>query len=140
MAGETIATSRDEATVVVYVPPESGWSRAWHWLSAHPSLLPVALSVVMAVVFALTVPNFADVRNLLKPFPERNMFDVVFCRNVAIYFKPEQRADMFNRITGTMAPGGWLFVGSAERLSDLGSQFTPETHCNCTVYRPKPLS
>ncbi|WP_425400554.1 CheR family methyltransferase [Aeoliella sp.] len=78
-----------------------------------------------------------DVRNLLQPFPEMNLFDIVFCRNVAIYFKPEQRADMFHRIVDTMTPGGWLFVGSAERLSDLGAEFTPETHCNCTVYRPK---
>ena len=81
-----------------------------------------------------------DVRNLLKPFPEKNLFDIVFCRNVAIYFKPDQRADMFHRIVDTMTPGGWLFVGSAERLSDLGPQFTPQTHCNCTCYRPKPIA
>lgn len=78
-----------------------------------------------------------EVRNLLRPFPEKDQFDIVFCRNVAIYFKPDQRADMFHRIVETMTPGGWLFVGSAERLSDLGSAFAPQTHCNCTVYRPK---
>ncbi len=77
------------------------------------------------------------VRNLLKPFPETNQFDIVFCRNVAIYFKPNQRADMFHRMVDTMTPGGWLFVGSAERLSDLGPAFTPQSHCDCTVYRPK---
>ena len=79
-----------------------------------------------------------SVRNLLKPFPEMNLFDIVFCRNVAIYFKPEERDDMFRRIVDTMTPGGWLFVGSAERLSDLGPEFKPEVHCNCTCYRPKP--
>ncbi|MCP4381934.1 MAG: ABC transporter permease [Hyphomicrobiales bacterium] len=51
-----------------YVPPESGLARAWHWLSAHPSLLPVILSIVMAIVFALTVPKFADMRNVLNIF------------------------------------------------------------------------
>lgn len=78
-----------------------------------------------------------DVRNLLKPFPERNLFDVVFCRNVAIYFKANERADMFRRIVDTITPGGWLFVGSAERLSDLGPEFMPQVHCGCTAYRPK---
>lgn len=78
-----------------------------------------------------------SVRNLLQPFPEKSLFDIVFCRNVAIYFKPEQRDDMFRRLVDTMTPGGWLFVGAAERLSDLGPEFTPQTHCNCTVYRPK---
>ncbi|QDU58011.1 CheR family methyltransferase [Aeoliella mucimassa] len=80
-----------------------------------------------------------EVRNLLKPYPERGLFDIVFCRNVAIYFKPDQRASVFNRMVETITPGGWLFVGSAERLSDLGPQFTPQTHCNCTCYRPKPI-
>ncbi|WP_442481950.1 CheR family methyltransferase [Aeoliella sp. SH292] len=78
-----------------------------------------------------------EVRNLLKPFPERDQFDVVFCRNVAIYFKAKERADMFRRMVDTMTQGSWLFVGSAERLSDLGPEFTPQTHCGCTVYRPK---
>lgn len=51
-----------------FVPRESGLARTWHWLSAHPALLPVVLSVIMAAVFALTVPNFADVRNVLNIF------------------------------------------------------------------------
>lgn len=45
---------------------EGGGRRFWHWLGAHPALLPVALSVVMAIVFALTVPNFADLRNIMN--------------------------------------------------------------------------
>ena len=42
--------------------------RLWHWLSANPALLPVALSVVMAIIFALTVPKFADLRNIMNIF------------------------------------------------------------------------
>lgn len=78
-----------------------------------------------------------EVRNLLKPFSERDHFDVVFCRNVAIYFQAKQRADMFRRIAETLTPGGWLLVGSAERLSDLGPEFLPQTHCGSTTYRPR---
>ena len=51
-----------------YVPRESGGLRLWHWLSANPALLPVVLSIVMAIVFALTVPNFADLRNIVNIF------------------------------------------------------------------------
>ena len=44
--------------------------RSWRWASARPALLPVVLSVTMAAVFALTVPHFADLRNLLNIFEQ----------------------------------------------------------------------
>ena len=78
-----------------------------------------------------------ETRNLLHPFLEKDYFDFVMCRNVAIYFKKSERDDVFRRIVGTIATGGSLFVGSSESLFDLGPEFSPETHCNCTVYRPK---
>ena len=78
-----------------------------------------------------------EVRNLLAPLEEKNCFDIVLCRNVAIYFKKEERTDLFHRIVDTMTTGGILFVGSSENLSDIGPQFVPESHCNCTLYRPK---
>ena len=79
-----------------------------------------------------------ETRNLLSPFPEADCFDIVFCRNVAIYFRKEQSDDLFHRIVTTMTPGGFLFVGSAESLAHLGEAFTPQVHCNCALYRPKP--
>ena len=51
-----------------YVARESPGLRLWHWLSAHPALLPVALSILMAAVFALAVPKFADPRNIMNIF------------------------------------------------------------------------
>jgi len=42
--------------------------KLWHWISANPALLPVALSVAMAIIFALTVPKFADLRNIMNIF------------------------------------------------------------------------
>ena len=51
-----------------YLPPEGTLNRLWRWIGAHPALLPVILSVVMAILFALTVPNFADTRNILNIF------------------------------------------------------------------------
>ena len=78
-----------------------------------------------------------ETRNLLHPFPEKDCFDFVMCRNVAIYFKKLERDDVFRRIVDTLAMEGTLFVGSSESLFDLGPEFAPETHCNCTIYQPK---
>lgn len=76
-------------------------------------------------------------RNLLEPLPERDYFHVVFCRNVAIYFQRDARQSLFQRLADTMAPTGFLFVGSSENLSDLGPQFSPEFHCRSVFYRPR---
>lgn len=77
-----------------------------------------------------------DVRNLHQPFTGLGPFDIVFCRNVAIYFTPEDRRSLFERMAATLAPTGWLFVGSSESLSDLGARFAPQEHCRATCYQP----
>jgi chemotaxis protein methyltransferase CheR len=75
-------------------------------------------------------------RNLLEPFAMLGRFDIVMCRNVAIYFTPTARQDLFHRIAAQMVPDGYLFVGSQESLSDLGPRFTPHHHCRAVYYRP----
>ena len=75
-------------------------------------------------------------RNLLDPNSASGKFDVIFCRNVAIYFTPEARRDLFLRLTKAITPEGWLFVGSQESLRDLGPQFAPQQHCRAICYRP----
>lgn len=74
--------------------------------------------------------------NLMSQFTGLGPFDIVFCRNVAIYFTPEGRRDVFHRIAKTLTKDGYLFVGCAESLSDLGPQFTPQYHCRGNFYRP----
>ena len=57
--------------------------------------------------------------NLIKdnwPFDEN--FDVVFCRNVMIYFDSRTQRQVLERIHRVMKPGGMLFVGHAENFSD----------------------
>lgn len=75
-------------------------------------------------------------RNLHDPNSASGKFDVIFCRNVAIYFTPEARRDLFLRLAKALTPEGWLFVGSQESLRDLGPQFAPQQHCRATCYRP----
>lgn len=75
-----------------------------------------------------------DQRDLTKPIIGAGPFDIVFCRNVAIYFTPEDRQQLFERIIRIMNPAGYLFVGASENLSDVGLK--PHQHCNTVFYRP----
>lgn len=75
-------------------------------------------------------------RNLLKPFTGVGKFDLIFCRNVAIYFNPADRKSLFKRLGDTLNPGGWFFAGSGESLLDLGPNWTPKQHCRAVCYQP----
>ena len=46
-------------------------------------------------------------------------FDLVWCRNVLIYFGPEARMRVLEKIVASLAPGGFLFVGYSETLRDV---------------------
>jgi len=74
--------------------------------------------------------------NLLLPFPRLGPFDIVLCRNVAIYFEAEVQRDLFVRLSETLVQDGYLFVGASESLTRFGKQFTPQMHCRATYYQP----
>lgn len=54
--------------------------------------------------------------NLLDPWPFKGMFDVIFCRNVVIYFDSETRTKLWRRFAERLNPGGLLFIGHSERI------------------------
>ncbi len=81
-----------------------------------------------------------DRRNLLKPFTGLGPFDIIFCRNVAIYFQTAVKLDLFHRLSDLLTPGGYLFAGSAETLNSLDARFTPQHHCRTIFYQPNKLS
>lgn len=54
--------------------------------------------------------------NLLGDWPMKGPFQVIFCRNVVIYFDQALRDDVLSRLTGLLSPGGHLYVGHSERL------------------------
>ncbi len=56
--------------------------------------------------------------NLLRDWPMKRHFDVIFCRNVVIYFDEETQLALWTRFENVAAPGGWLFVGHSERLPE----------------------
>jgi chemotaxis protein methyltransferase CheR len=79
-------------------------------------------------------------RNLLNPFTDLGMFDIIFCRNVAIYFDSVIKRDLFQRLRKQLIADGYLFVGSSESLSELGTHFAPRHHCRSIYYQPNQLS
>ncbi len=63
-----------------------------------------------------TLRSMAQFRtlNLLRDFSALGRFDIVFCRNVLIYFDAATKVDVLDRIARSMAPDGYLMVGAAE--------------------------
>ncbi|NLD35403.1 MAG: protein-glutamate O-methyltransferase CheR [Desulfatiglans sp.] len=76
-------------------------------------------------------------RNLMEPFTGIGQFDIVFCRNVAIYFSIEDRKRLFEKIAGVMAPDGYLIIGSTESLTGICPQFEPQRHLRSVFYTLK---
>ncbi len=55
--------------------------------------------------------------NLIKgAFPFKSEIDIIFCRNVMIYFDRETRARLVDAYANLMPPGGWLFIGHSESI------------------------
>lgn len=61
--------------------------------------------------------------NLLNPFPFRRQLDVIFCRNVMIYFDRVVQQDIIDRFYRALNLGGLLFIGHSESLIDKRHQF-----------------
>jgi len=90
--------------------------------------------------------------NLMNPFPASvGPFDIVFCRNVALYFQNHDKINLFKKIAKVISPGGSLIVGGSENLMSIAPDFeaqhylrgiyftlkTPVSPSGKTVYEKK---
>ncbi|RXJ72894.1 chemotaxis protein CheR [Veronia nyctiphanis] len=66
--------------------------------------------------------NFRQ-QNLLDNYKLLGKFDIIFCRNVLIYFSPAMKSDVLNRMADSLNPGGYLFLGASESLTGLTDRF-----------------
>jgi chemotaxis protein methyltransferase CheR len=73
--------------------------------------------------------------NLMNDFSGVGKFDVVFCRNVAIYFNETDRASLFNRIEQRMERDGYLVIGSMESLTGICPQMESRRHQRSVYYQ-----
>jgi chemotaxis protein methyltransferase CheR len=63
--------------------------------------------------------------NLLQDFTHLGTFDLIFCRNVLIYFDQETKVGVFNRLAKVMQPDGVLALGAAESVVGISDAFKP---------------
>jgi chemotaxis protein methyltransferase CheR len=63
--------------------------------------------------------------NLLHDFSQLGTFDVIFCRNVLIYFDQDTKINIFSRLCKIMEPDGFLVLGAAETVVGLTDAFKP---------------
>lgn len=73
--------------------------------------------------------------NLVEPWPALGVMDVVFLRNVLIYFDVETRKSIFLRLRKVLAPDGYLILGGAETALNIDDTFERVTIGRGVAYR-----
>jgi chemotaxis protein methyltransferase CheR len=76
--------------------------------------------------------------NLMKPFHYLGKFDIIFCRNVALYFCQADRIKFFKAIVQNMHHSSYLFIGSSESLNELSDIFTCTQIMGASYYQLRP--
>lgn len=72
--------------------------------------------------------------NLMGQWPMKKKFDVIFCRNVMIYFNKQTQAELFQRFSDILLPNGFLVIGHSEILHTVTSEFNAVER---TIYQKK---
>ena len=73
--------------------------------------------------------------NLIGDWPMKGKFDVIFCRNVVIYFDEPTQERIWSRFAPLLEPGGTLYIGHSERVSGPGANLFETT--GLTTYSVK---
>ncbi|MFH1672822.1 MAG: protein-glutamate O-methyltransferase CheR [Pseudomonadota bacterium] len=76
-------------------------------------------------------------QNLMGPFVDIGRFDIILCRNVAIYLAPEDRCTLFDKMADVLAAGGYLIIGASESLPSVKSKFELRNYLRTVFYQLK---
>jgi chemotaxis protein methyltransferase CheR len=108
------------------------WVKQTHFRSAANNTWQLTAEIRKMVTFAHMNLLDDSARPSVDPAP---LFDVIFCRNVLMYFTPHAIARVVARFHQWLAPGGWLIVGVTETSQHLFPEFEPIHLRNTTLYR-----
>jgi len=76
--------------------------------------------------------------NLLECYKSLGKFDIIFCRNVLIYFAPEAKSTILRQFAAALNPKGILFLGASESITGLTDEFDM-IRCNPGIYYQKKI-
>jgi chemotaxis protein methyltransferase CheR len=111
------------------VPP---WIRNTHFESVEEERWVIGSAIKKMV-------SFAQLNLMQDSFPRPSNsttgFDVIFCRNVLMYFTPEGMRKVVRHLYGSLASGGWLIVSPTETSHELFSEFATVDFGDVTLYR-----
>lgn len=62
-------------------------------------------------------------QNLMDSYSALGKFDIIFCRNVLIYFSPQMKAKVISQMASALNPGGYLLLGASESLAGVSTLF-----------------
>lgn len=103
----------------------TGWkSKYFRPVAGQPDVYTVAPEIKSNVIFRTF--------NLMDPIKFRLNFDVIFCRNVMIYFDQPTKDALINRFYNATNPGGYLLIGHSESLN---KETTPYKYLKPATYR-----
>ncbi|MGZ3693781.1 MAG: CheR family methyltransferase [Bdellovibrionota bacterium] len=74
--------------------------------------------------------------NFLDSFASIGQVDIIFCRNVLIYFDLPMKKEILERMEKILAPDGYLVLGSTESILGVTEVFTRREEWNCSVFTP----
>lgn len=101
-----------------------GWKSKYFVKSSEQGLYSVAPAIKSNVIF--------QTFNLMDPIRFRLKFDIIFCRNVMIYFDQNTKDGLIQRFYDATAPGGYLFIGHSETIN---KEKTPYRYLMPATYR-----
>lgn len=104
----------------------AGWAQKYFRKAKEPGLYTVAPEIKSNVIFRTF--------NLMNPIQFRLKFDVIFCRNVMIYFDTPTKDALVNRFFNATVPGGYLLIGHSEGLNKATN---PYSYVMPATYRKK---
>lgn len=96
-----------------HIPRELLQAHCYKGVDRHAGTFMVAPHIARQVQFLQV--------NLNRPLPDLGTFDVVFLRNVMIYFDGPTKQQVIERVLGCLRPGGWLLIGHSESLTNVRS-------------------